>query len=337
MANTQIIHIESTGYFRVDFLPDAATATIFNLGYAGNVNGNGILTFTAGARVQPGGLEGPAGAPDAGAFQIVNNLSEGVPATMRTNIGLGTVAVLDEGTANNQVASVDDAAGLTVGEFVRATANGIESVSDATLLAALGITIGILDTNIPPVDDTPGLTSGESVWATATGLETKSADDAKTALGLTGLVGAYLLFREELAPNGENGLTQGSWETVPINTEVSDAGGYGSLAANVITLDAGTYRVRWRVCGFAVDSFQSRLWDDTNSAVVAYGSNAEISPTDTSSGYSMGEARFTVAAATQDYILQALAELTNLTNGFGKANNFGGTEVYASIEFERET
>lgn len=95
MANTQIIHIESTGYFRVDFLPDASTATIFNLGYAGNVNGNGILTFTAGARVQPGGLEGPSGAAPGGSFLVANNLSEGVPATMRTNMGLGTAAVED--------------------------------------------------------------------------------------------------------------------------------------------------------------------------------------------------------------------------------------------------
>ena len=95
----QTLYVQSFGYFRVDAIPDDSHVTLFNLGYTGNINGNGILTFAAGARVQPGGLEGPAGSTPGGVFLVANNLSEGTQVTMRANLGLGALAVLS--TINN--------------------------------------------------------------------------------------------------------------------------------------------------------------------------------------------------------------------------------------------
>lgn len=80
------------GMYQVTGIPDALHVTVLNLGYSGNINGNGVLTFADNTRVVPGGFEGPAGLVPAGAFLVANNLNEGVAATMRTNLGLGTAA-----------------------------------------------------------------------------------------------------------------------------------------------------------------------------------------------------------------------------------------------------
>lgn len=57
----QTVFIALYGYYAVTAIPDDTHITIQNLGYTGNVNGNGLLTFADGSKVSPGGLEGPSG------------------------------------------------------------------------------------------------------------------------------------------------------------------------------------------------------------------------------------------------------------------------------------
>jgi hypothetical protein len=314
----QVIYIASFGYFRVDAIVDDATVTIFNLGYTGNVNGNGILAFTAGARVQPGGLVGPTGAAPGGAFLIANNLSEGTAATMRTNLGLGTVATFDEGTANGEVPSVDDAGGITSGEAVFGTANGVESKTASAARTALGLgTMAVQDSN--NVNITGGTISGITLGQ------------------LTGVPRDYLLFQNQQLTSVSGGsISSGGWVTVPLNTEVYDTGAHGSINAGtgVITLAAGTYRARWRVMCLKCDVFASRLRNITTPATFL-GSNATAKQSDNSSAESQGEARFTVTAGST-IVLEAQVTTTNLADGFGEANLFGATEVYQSLELVKE-
>jgi len=61
-----------------------------------------------------------------------NGIESVTPATGRTSLGLGTSAVVDTGVADNQVVTVDQAAGLTTGEAVYATANGLETRSSGS-------------------------------------------------------------------------------------------------------------------------------------------------------------------------------------------------------------
>lgn len=225
------------------------------------------------------------------------------------------------------------------------------------------VPVGNADLNVPFVDEPAGLIAGEAVFANGAGILTKNAAAARTALGLgtmavqdanavniTGgsITGVslpgptalfpkdYLLFQHQVATGGNAGaFNQGSWVTVPLTTEVADTGNYGSIAGNTVTLAAGTYRARWRVCGLQVDSFQSRLYNVTGAAVVAYGGNAEAASTDASSAWSLGDMRFAIGVATQ-LRLEAQCGTTNGTTGFGKANSFGADEVYAALELERE-
>lgn len=52
------------------------------------------IAFTDGGKVSPAGVKGADGANAGNAFLIANNLSEGTPATMRANLGLGVLALL---------------------------------------------------------------------------------------------------------------------------------------------------------------------------------------------------------------------------------------------------
>lgn len=62
MAIGQIVFLEAYGYFQVTAKSGTATVTLLNLGYTGNINGDGTITFADQTLIVPGGLEGPAGA-----------------------------------------------------------------------------------------------------------------------------------------------------------------------------------------------------------------------------------------------------------------------------------
>lgn len=168
-----------------------------------------------------------------------------------------------------------------------------------------------------------------------TGASTAAA--ARSNLSLHRCPQDYLCYQHQLAAGTDAGtFTSGSWATVPLNTEVADTGGHGSIAANTITLATGVYRVRWHMSGYQVDRFQSRLFNVTTAAVAALGSNAKSAAADTCMAESRGEGRITISAATEDIIIQAQCETTNAGDGFGVANGFGGTQCYAGIELEKE-
>lgn len=340
MEAGQIVAVQSggsggtPGYYRVMSFVGFTQVNLLNLrddttgAYATNLVSG---TFVLGMKVGPGGLQGPPG--DAG--------TSGAPAD-------ATYLVK---TADASLPNAQALADLTNGVLVNVA--GVVAIAPQTTA------------NLAQAPNDGALTAGQALFATAAGIGSKTAADARTALGLGtmatqdanavnitgGTIGPgvtipstlptsifpkdWLLYRHELATGTNAGtFTQGSWQVVPLTVEVVDTGNYGTIAANVVTLQPGTYRARWRTCGYMVDAFQSRLYNVSTASVVAYGSNAEAASTDASTDYSHGEARFTIAVATQ-LRLEAQCGLTNAT-GFGKANNFGGLEIFAALELERE-
>lgn len=147
MAMNEILFIGTPtneyGYYQVTGIVDTSHVTVQNLGdgtnYPGNINGNGILTFADGTRVSPGGFQGPTGITPAGAFMVSQNLIEGDPATMQTNLGLGTAAQLASGdvfqVANNLsegvAATKRTNLGLTIGTNVQAYSSFLAGFADA--------------------------------------------------------------------------------------------------------------------------------------------------------------------------------------------------------------
>lgn len=324
VGQQQIVFLQTYGYYEVVAIPDNTHITVLNLGYDGNIDGDGIMTFADGTRVSPGGKEGPSGPAEGGAFLISNNLSEGDPPSMRSSLGLGTAAQNDTGDFLQTAQNLSDVPNKPLARTNMGL--GTAAVEDA----------GTADNEIPQVDQVAGLTNGDVVFATAAGLQTKSAADALTALGLTGgIVGAYALLQDQRAGASGN-FSNGSWIVVPINTEVSDAGNIVSLAANVFALATGKYRIRAVVPGYLVDKFICRLFNISDATVEAYGTGASADSAGVNMDESFLETRLVVAAGPKNYRLEARCQTTNATDGFGVANGYGATEVYTTLVIEKE-
>lgn len=146
----------------------------------------------------------------------------------------------------------------------------------------------------------------------------------------------YILIRDEKAQNTGGGtFTSGAWQTRDLNTEVVDTGGHASLAANQITLAAGTYRYRISAPAFSVDRHQARLQNITDGTTIEEGTSeysANSSAIATTQSVLAG--RFTIAAS-KVLEVQHRCGTTRATVGFGSESNFT-TEVYTVVELWRE-
>ncbi len=182
---------------------NASTLTGVNQGaYPGNSVPTTLIT--PGLQVSPGGLQGTTGsaanaAPDDATYITVTAdgaLSSEIPLDGK-GTGLvtfddvaDTVSVTAIGTADDEQVEVDQAAGLTNGDAVFATANGIETQIASAARTSLGlgtsaiVDTGVADNEVVTVDQGAGLTSGEIAFATAAGIETKTLAAAKTYLGI---------------------------------------------------------------------------------------------------------------------------------------------------------
>jgi len=239
---------------------------------------------------------------------------------------------------------VDDASGLTATEAVFATASGLESLTPALARTALGLgtaavkTQGNANTNLPAVDDAGGLTATEALFATASGIESLSPALARTALGITAGILDYLLFRDERNNAvASSAFPSGSTQIVPINTEVSDTGGHGSIAGNQITLAAGTYVYRFGIVGYKCGGFQGWLVNMTTPGDIteSYG-QVGFSPQDAAQpefGNQMvtGQGKFTLSAPTVIGV-RARCNTSNLGSLFGSPLSFGLGEKYSFLE-----
>jgi hypothetical protein len=111
MCVDQIIFITGAGYYKVISIADATHVTVQNLGYPGNVQGNGLLAFTSGAKISPGGLAGPMTAT----FGRYGLLGQGLHLALNSTadqpilVGASRYVVTDVVVTNKQGASTPDA------------------------------------------------------------------------------------------------------------------------------------------------------------------------------------------------------------------------------------
>lgn len=138
------------------------------------------------------------------------------------------------------------------------------------------------------------------------------------------------------AATGGGTFTSGAWQTRTINTENSDVGGICAIAANQITLAAGTYECRIRCPAYQVDQHKARLYNATAAAIVTdmLGSSSFAAASDAVQTDSVIVGRFTIAAA-QALEVQHYCRSTRATVGFG-AGDFSldaTSEIYTEAEF----
>lgn len=329
LALNQLVYVEEAGWMRVTSLPSDFSVTLRNEEDTGTAayteNAAPGTAISAGAKISPGGLQGPTGSA-AGALLAANNLNDVAnPTTSRANLG---VAIGTDVQAWD--ADLDTYAGITPSANVQSLLGAANYAAMRTQLAlVIGTDVQAWDADLDSV----------AAGITAAGLaliDDASATAQRTTLGVQRTLQDYLLYEHQAATTVNGGtFTSGAWQTVPLSTEVVDTGAHGAIAASIITLQAGTYRYRGRVCGYKVDNFQSRLFNVDTATPINYGSNATAANAATEQVYSHIAGRFTLAIATQ-VRLEARCSTTEANDGFGLANSFGGTEIYSGIEFERE-
>lgn len=134
---------------------------------------------------------------------------------------------------------------------------------------------------------------------------------------------------------GGGSSTSGSWLTVPLNTKDNDTGAIATLTSNVISLPAGTYRVRAKCPFYASTNANTsaiRIFNNTASAILVVGCGV-ISNTSNVMLLATLSGLFTLGV-TSSVVLQYQVATSTATNGLGNPTSYG-TEVYAVVELDK--
>lgn len=168
------------------------------------------------------------------------------------------------------------------------------------------------------------------------------ASDATAAVASQQSVKAYVdtkvhgyVMLQDIQASGVAGqtiATTGTWTKVRISTETIDTGNNCSLAANVITLDAGTYECNIAVPGLSLGAHRIKLQDTTGAATLVLGNNCSSQSGDASGGNSILMGRFTIGVQSALEI-----QVTNAAAGpLGSAvSDAGESECYAVAVFRK--
>ena len=131
-----------------------------------------------------------------------------------------------------------------------------------------------------------------------------------------------------------------TWQTRTLNTTRRNTITGASLASNVITLPAGTYRARAIAPAYRVSYNKCRLRDTTNSVTLAVGT-PERAHNGGSDGFisvhSLIDGDWFTLTGEADIELQHWCEVANGSTGGGLDNSTGNGEVarYASVVIEK--
>jgi hypothetical protein len=127
-------------------------------------------------------------------------------------------------------------------------------------------------------------------------------------------------------------FTSGAFRTRDLNTVKTNGITGASLAANQITLPAGTYYIDAHAPAAVVDSHQVKLRNTTDAADTLIGTIERARTTDSNVTRSFVSGRFTIASS-KVFELQHRAEVTNPDDGFGiPSSGFGVFELYSVVK-----
>jgi hypothetical protein len=138
---------------------------------------------------------------------------------------------------------------------------------------------------------------------------------------------------EDQKASGTDGgtFTAGAWQTRTFNTKVRDPGGLITLASNQFTPAVDGW-VEWSAPAGSVSDHQTRLYNVTDGAAVAYGTSELTSSANAGANRSFGCA---AVAAGKTYRIEHRCATTHNDTGMGSSNGFGGPEIYTRVQFWR--
>lgn len=309
-----------------------------NAVYAPNVAAGTVIA--SGAQVVPTGIQGPsgsaaaAGAPSGASFWtrvaeagLSSETALGLLATglvrNTTVTGVPTIAV--DGT--HYLSPLTGLMPADIGASVQAWAALLDAIAGAGSAAdRLAYYTGANAAAI-----TPFTAFGRSL------VDDSSAVNARVTMGLgNSIIDTY--YAEERQGSGTAGgdFNNGSWQTRLLNTEVYDSNNVGVLAANQVTLQAGTYQCMAWAIGYRVDSHQIRIENITSGTTVAFGASARAAAGVDIPTLSVAYGRTTIVGA-RTFELQHQCQTTRAADGRGVACSFGNQNIYAGLWFGMES
>lgn len=149
----------------------------------------------------------------------------------------------------------------------------------------------------------------------------------------TGIAAAYFLARDEKAQGTNGGSSAAGVQTRTLNTQVANTISGASLAANQITLPAGTYRVNAHTPANGPNLVQAWLWNVTDSTATIKGTSENGTlggGADSASVRSFVNGRFTITSS-KVFELRLYTDSVIANTGLG-ATDSQTTEVYSVFE-----
>jgi hypothetical protein len=174
---------------------------------------------------------------------------------------------------------------------------------------------------------------------TGAGVTVSDVDGTEATVSIPGGGGSLgvLWVEDEKANNVDGGFaTPGSYTARDLNTIRKNTITGASVASNVITLPAGTYRISARAPAFRVEDHKAKLRNTTDNTDTIVGSSEFSNDANQVSNASTMQGEFTIAA-TKNFELQHRYDVNpaTATEALGRANNYGEPEVYSSVFIER--
>ena len=142
------------------------------------------------------------------------------------------------------------------------------------------------------------------------------------------------IFNETQASGTSGGTpgATGSFHKRTLNTTIVNTISGCSIAASVITLPAGTYRVNAIAPFYLPRYVQIRLRNTTDSTDTAYGINSYMNG---DGSISVPLVSYFTIAASKNFELQYRLTLVTAADGLGTAYTFGTTEIFSTVEIEK--
>lgn len=139
-------------------------------------------------------------------------------------------------------------------------------------------------------------------------------------------------FRDEKASGTVGGtLTAGSWNTRTLNTTLTNDISGCSIAANQITLPAGTYYITAATVGHDIGGHRARLFDVTNNAILIQGPNAQNNTVDNLTTIAEVKGIITLASSKVIRLEHYITTSSSTSDAGDPTSIVGFNEVYSDI------
>lgn len=166
--------------------------------------------------------------------------------------------------------------------------------------------------------------------------DSAQANGIKWAESAGRVTGYAVLQHSVSAGTGGGGLTQNTWNTRTLNTEVEDFGSIVSLSSNQFSLSAGTYLIRAWANHYLTNASKIRLRDVGAGVTLAESMTLRAAAADFTSVAPTLCTRISSGSAFAQLEIQSNVSLTNGTNGGGFADTITGVNnVFVQVEITR--